>query len=117
VAKRDPVPLPQERPDLWYWDLAEGKRPTLSEAKLHELVAEVGTYSEKRFVSGYRFRLVGSFCGIPAGTGCTVVKEWPNTLIRWDKWSKEGFGSKRSEMTLSVELDMHLQHMPASNKE
>jgi hypothetical protein len=108
---RGVVPGPQERPDYPYWNTSWRSRKSLANKEVARITAEVAEYDKRRFSTGRRFQLVKNFCGIPAGTCCTVVDTWPYTTIRWDKWSKDGYGSLRNEVSMNFELDNHLQYV------
>lgn len=103
------IPDPKNRPDRWYWGANREERSKLSQNEVEELTVKVGEYSRQRFVIGRRFILTKDCHGTPKGTGCTVVREWPNTMVRWDKWSKGGYGAGRREENLSFDLDADLK--------
>jgi hypothetical protein len=103
------VPKPKDRPDYTYWTTPWHQRKKPSPEELEALLAELEEYSRARFVLGRRFKLRKEFYGIPKGTGCTVTRLWPDTRVRWDKWTTKGRGAKRAERTVSFELDTYLE--------
>lgn len=77
---------------------------------MRQLNEELAVYSGCRFPLGRCFILATYYYGIPSGTRCTVVREWPDTRIRWDPWGPRGSYGQRSERTstISYRLDTHL---------
>lgn len=105
------VPGSQERPDYEYLSATSKERQKFSKKEIAQLTEETGKYDRKRFTEGRRFRVVQEYHGVPGGTGCTVVSVWPKTRIRWDKWSKAGYGSLRLKEDMHFELDIRLQYI------
>ena len=97
---------PQDRPDYVYWKSSREQRSLLDIEVIKE---EMELYSLARFGIGWRFKLRLDFNGVPKGTCCTVVRQWPDTRIRWDKWSKTGRGSVRKSRCMSHDLDLNLE--------
>lgn len=109
------IPTPKDRPDYFYWTTPRAKRPKLSQDEMAALMVDMANYSHQRFPVGRRLKLVKDYCGIPKGTGVTVVIGWPNTTVRWDKWSRAGYGALRKESTVSFELDCNLEIIDAGS--
>lgn len=104
-------PVPKDRPDYGYWSTPRSKRQRLDCHEIETLTEAVRCYSVERFTLGQRFRLVKDFCGIPKGTGCTVVDVWPNTTILWDAWGPRGsYGRQSRHSSMSFELDVNLEY-------
>jgi len=103
------VPPSQERPDFEFWSTVESRHQALTAEEVALLTEKLAEYAHRRFVPGYRFKLVAEYHGIPSGTGCTVVGSWPEVYVRWDKWSKEGFGATHPMEDMHFELDIRLQ--------
>jgi hypothetical protein len=103
------IPNPSQRPDVQYWKTPWSERKRPPDEELETILEKLEEYSSLRFVVGRRFKLVKEFQGIPVGTCCTVVDVWPSTAVRWDKWSKSGFGSNRKTQDVLFELDMSLE--------
>jgi len=97
---------PQDRPDYAYWNASRDER---SKMDIEAIKAKLEVYSLARFGLGWRFRLRKDYLGIPKGICCTIIEQWPNTRIRWDKWAKTGRGSERKERCMSHELDLELE--------
>jgi hypothetical protein len=72
---------------------------------------ELQAYYEHHFRVGDRYKLTESFFGIPKGACCTVVWPWPNTAVRWDKWSEKGYGTCRYIRYLDSSLDNVLEYI------
>lgn len=103
------IPKPKDRPDYDYWMQPWQTRKRPAREDLEKLVQQVKEYSDRRFVLGRRFKVSKEFQSIPKGTGCTVTRVWPDTRIRWDKWSIKGRGAQRAEQCVSFELDLQLE--------
>ena len=103
------IPKPKDRPDYNYWMEPWQTRKRPSHEEFEELIQQVQEYSDKRFVVGRRFRVRKEFQSIPKGTCCTVTREWPDTRVRWDKWSTKGMGAQRIERCVFFELDLQLE--------
>lgn len=104
------VPGPEEQPYYERW--APGKtRRLLTERELETLKEKMKVYSLRRFKIGRRFRLCKNYGGIPKGTKVTVIREWPRTMIRYDKWSEAGYGSLRKCSDMSHNLDDRLEYI------
>jgi hypothetical protein len=100
------IPKPKDRPDNIYWKATREERRNLDIEAIKE---ELEVYSLARFQLGRRYRLRKSLNGVPKGTCCTVTRLWPDTRIRWDKWSKSGMGAARIERCMSHDLDDDLE--------
>ena len=107
------VPKAKDHPARWYWELPVGKRPHMDPAECAALNEQVELYSRLRFHHGHRFRLIDSYCGIPKGAICTVVAEWPTTLVVWKgvSWWKS---HRKHETLMSFELDTYLEFVECS---
>jgi hypothetical protein len=96
----------RHRPDSVYWEASQEERKKIN---IDKLDAELEVYSTLYFKLGQRFKLSKDYQAVPKGTYCTVIKEWPDTCIRWDKWSKQGRGAQRRSRCMSYELDLNLE--------
>lgn len=104
------VPGPEDRP--YYEGWAPGKtRTLLSKGELKALNEQRAVYSRQRFKVGRRFQLLRDYGGIPKGTKVTVVKGWPRTMVRFDRWSKRDYGPAGQLSDLSYTLDDCLEYL------
>jgi hypothetical protein len=102
--------MPVNRPDKEYWETHfTERRKKFSTEQMVELQEAVEIYSVARFEYGDRLTLIEGYAGIPKGTRCTIVKVWPRTKVRWDIWSKAGYGATKRETTMSYNLDIILE--------